>query len=70
MSDRANTITVVLERETRVDDCQEIIEAIEMIRGVLSAKVNVSDLVEHMAQERARNDLGEKLWKILYPSQV
>ena len=67
MSDRINTITVVLEKEIRDDDCETILNAIRMIRGVLEATPNVADPGEYMAVERARHDLGQKLWEVLYP---
>ena len=67
MSDRINIITVVLEKEKRDDDCEYIINAIKMIKGVLSVKSNVADPIECMAQERARRELGGKLWEVIYP---
>lgn len=69
MTDRFNTITVVLEKEMRDDDAAAIIAAIRQIRGVLDAKGNVSDMTEWMAQSRARRELGEKLLAILYPGK-
>ncbi len=67
MSDRINTITVVLEKPIRDDDCESILTSIQMIKGVLSAKPNVASPEEYMAVVRARHDLGDKLWHILYP---
>lgn len=69
MSDRINTITVVLEKDTRDDDCEAILNAIRMTKGVLSVTPNVADPGEYMAIERARHDLGKKLWKVLYPDR-
>jgi hypothetical protein len=67
MTDRIHSITVVLSEDMRDDDCENVIKAIGMIRGVLSAKMHVADLDSHMAYERAKADLGEKLWTVLYP---
>lgn len=67
MTDRLNTITVVLEKEMRDDDAEAILAAIRQIRGVLDAKGNVSDMTEWMAESRARRELGEKLLAIIYP---
>lgn len=69
MSDRINTITVVLEKEYRDDDCEYILNAIRMIKGVLSATPNISDHTEYMAIQRAKSDLGNKLWEVLYPKK-
>lgn len=67
MTDRYHSLTVVLEQNTRDDDAKHIIDAIQMLRGVLSVTGNVANLESHLAEERARHDLGQKLWKILYP---
>jgi len=67
MSDRINTITVVLEKETRDDDCEAILTALRMTKGVLRVTPNVADAGEYMAVERARHELSQKLWEVLYP---
>lgn len=67
MSDRTNTITVVLEKDFRTDDAEQILNSIKMIKGVLTADFNIADYNEYMAIERARRDLGGKLLNIVYP---
>lgn len=67
MSDRINTITVVLKKDTRDDDCEQIVSAIRMVKGVSSVTANVANIQDHLAIERVRTDIGKKLWKILYP---
>jgi len=67
MTDRFHSLTVVLERNSRDDDVQPIVDAIGMVKGVLSVKGNVADSTSHMAQERARLSLGKKLLTIVYP---
>lgn len=67
MSDRTNTITVVLEHELRADDADTILNAIRMIKGVLTAKANVANPGEYMAIERARAALGTKIINVIYP---
>ena len=69
MTDRYHTLTVVLEADIRTDDAEGLIEAIKRMRGVLSVAGEVSDLDSHMAEERARRELGQKLWEILYPKR-
>ena len=67
MTDRYHTLTVVLIDDTRDDDCKPLIDAILMLRGVASVTGAVADLNSHMAEERARLALGEKLLAICYP---
>jgi hypothetical protein len=67
MSDRTNVITVVLEKEIRVDESKRITDAICMIRGVLSAEPEVADFSDHMHIQRARHEIGAKLFDIIYP---
>lgn len=69
MTDRYYALTVILEKDMRDDDSESLIQAIKMIKGVLSVKGNVSDPVSWMAEERARRELGDKLWNILYPKK-
>ena len=69
MTDRYHTLTVVLERDIRSDDCEPLIEAIKQLRGVLSVTGIVSDMTAHMAKERARRELGDKLWDVLHPKR-
>lgn len=65
MTDRANAITVVFEHDFRVDDAQSILNAIMMVKGVLSATLNVTEVQSHIAYMRARHDLQSKLWDVL-----
>lgn len=67
MTDRYNSLTVVLDRDMRDDDAEVLLNAIRQLRGVLSVTGNVSDMQSHIAQERARHELGEKMWRVLYP---
>ncbi len=67
MTDRYHSLTVVLEKDFRDDDAESILNAIEMIKGVLSVKPHISDCDSNMAEDRARRELGQKLWEILYP---
>lgn len=67
MTDRFHSLTVVLEKDIRSDDAESLMQAIKHMRGVISVSGNVADFVHHMAQERARHELGQKLWEILYP---
>lgn len=67
MTDRYYALTVILEKDIRKDDCEPILNAIKMIKGVQDVKGNVSDPSTWMAEERARMQLGQKLLGIVFP---
>lgn len=61
MTNSISAITVVLEKNMREDDVAPLMSAISQLRGVLSVSGNVSDIMEHVAQLRARRELLDKL---------
>jgi hypothetical protein len=65
MSDRYNSLIVYLEKDLKDEDAEPLIEAIKQFRGVLGVQPNVSDMLTHLAEERARRELIDKLWKVL-----
>ena len=65
MTDRYNAITVVLEKDIRDDDAQLLLSAIEQIKGVISAKGNVVDPTDYIAQSRAQHKLKKRMWGAL-----
>jgi len=67
MTDRYSTLTVVLESDIREDDAEHIINAIYMLKGVLSVKGNITDQDNFMAEERAKRELQNKLRDMLWP---
>lgn len=69
MTDRYNGLVVVLEQDIRDDDAEHIINAIKMLRGVLSVAGNVSDMASHIAQERADRQWRDRLHKLLWPDR-
>jgi len=58
MTDRIHALTVVLDRDYRDDDVEHITKAIEMIRGVASVDLHVTQMEDHMARERVRRELA------------
>jgi len=66
MTDRYYALTVILEKDMRDDDAQSVIDAILMMKHVLSVKGNISNPETWMAEERAKRELGEKILGILY----
>lgn len=69
MTDRYNALVVTLEKDTRDDDAEFLINAIKMLKGVLSVKGNISDFEQHTAEERVRAELGQKLLDVIYPDR-
>lgn len=68
MTDRYNALLVVLEQDTRDDDAEATIAAIRQIKGVLDVTPNVVSSADHIADMRARHELGQRLWRVLYPT--
>lgn len=65
MTDRYQALTVVLEEDTRDDDALLIMNAIRMIRGVLTVTGNVVDIDAYTARTRASNEVREKLFQVI-----
>lgn len=65
MTDRFNALTVVLEKEIREDDAENLIKAISMLKGVIRVKGNVSNPDHWIAHESARHNLVMKIWEVL-----
>lgn len=65
MTDRYYALTIVLEKDIRSDDAERLIDAIHMLRGVLSVAPNVSDSATWMAEERAKSELRNKIFEAL-----
>jgi hypothetical protein len=65
MTDRIYALTVFLEKPTRDDDVEEIVNAILMIKGVTGVKHHIADVALEWGKEAARRELIEKLWTVL-----
>lgn len=65
MTDRFNALTVVLERDTRDDDSESLINAIMNMRGVVSVTGNVVTTDSYVAEQRARHAVVEKLLDLI-----
>ena len=65
MTDRINSLTVVLKDDIRDDDVMPIVEAIGMIRGVLKVEQHVVISDSYVAVQRVRAELAEKLFEAL-----
>lgn len=67
MTDRFAGYIVVLEDNIRSDDAEATTKAIAQLRGVVSVIPVVSNIEIHIAEERVRRELGEKLLQVVFP---
>lgn len=65
MTNKFNSLTVVLENDIREDDAQKIIDAIYQLRGVIKVSGNVADLLGFVGTSRAKHDLAIKMLSVL-----
>lgn len=65
MTNRYCSFIVVLDQDLRQDDAQVLVDAIKLLRGVLTVTPLAADANYQTAELRARIDLNEKLLKIL-----
>jgi hypothetical protein len=64
MTDRASSLTVVLENNMRVDDVECLVNAILMLKNVLSVDKNISNYETYVAQIRAERRIMEKIYDL------
>lgn len=65
MADRVKGFTVTLEKDIRIDDVEEILNAVRCIKGVLHVEPSLSTHEDFMAQVRIKTELRHKLYEIL-----
>lgn len=65
MTDRINSLFVTLEKDIREDDCQALISAIGMLKGVLRVDANITDGNLWVAESRAKHELTAKIYEAL-----
>lgn len=58
MTDRHAGYIVVLDADLREDDAEPVLADLRMVRGVLSVEPLASGWEVHVAEERARSELG------------
>ena len=63
MTTRHAGYVVTLGENVREDDAQAIITALSMVSGVKSVKPVKGDINTHIAYERARVDIQQRLWE-------
>ena len=65
MTDRIRKLTVVLDRDFRSDDVQQIIDAIGMTKGVSEVKMHVVGGEDWMARATVRNEMETLLMRAI-----
>ena len=65
MTDRHAGYIVVLDKDIREDDAEFTLNALRMVRGVVSVEPVVSGIEVHIAETRARDDLIHTFYDFL-----
>lgn len=65
MTDRHRGYVVVLEQNVRSDDAQEIINALKMVKGVLTVKPIINDANDEINEARAKYEVRTKVYLAL-----
>jgi hypothetical protein len=65
MTAKFNSLTIVLESDVREDDAQTLINAILMLKGVLSVEGNVSSVADYVAESRVKSEVRNRLFEII-----
>jgi len=65
MTAKFNSLTIVLENDVREDDAQTLINAILMLKGVLSVEGNVSSVTDYVAETRVKTEVRNRLFEII-----
>lgn len=65
MTDRIKGFTVILDKDYRDDDASEIMIALQNIRGVTKVSPLIVSPEDHMARERIKREIIDKIWKLL-----
>lgn len=65
MTDRVRSLTVVLDKDYRDDDCESIVEAVKMIKGVASVDMTVTEAADYINRAVVAGELRERLFYAL-----
>ncbi len=65
MSDRIKGLTVTLRSDMRDDDAEQVINAIRMIKGVISVDSHVADPAHYFAMRQFGREVGVKIRNLL-----
>jgi hypothetical protein len=65
MTERLKGVYVAFNSDIREDDAEYIINAIKMIKGVLSVETNVNNADDWINRQRVSQEFKEKLYKLI-----
>lgn len=65
MTDRTNSLTVVLADDMRMDDAEPLMNAIRLLRGVIGVKARVSNIDGYIAEVQARHEIHDRILRAL-----
>ena len=69
MTDRNKGLVVTLDQDIRTDDLRSFIDAIRMMRHVVSVEPVLADIDDHINRSRIRGELIQELWDVLHPER-
>jgi len=64
MTDRIKGLVITLDHDYRTDDVDAIVNAIMMVKGVVSVSKSVTDIDDHMNRSRVVYALRQKVWDL------
>lgn len=64
MTDRIHALTITLDQDYRDDDVEAIVNAIRMVKGVAHVALHVTNLTDHTARGRVRQEIGGDLMRL------
>ena len=62
---RVKGFTVTLERDIKQEDFQRVLEAVEMINGVLHVEPVLTTGQDHITRMRLKNDITRNILKLI-----
>ncbi len=65
MTDRIKALTVILTKEIRDDDCECIINAIKMIKGVSIVETHIAQYDDYFVEQRTKNKVLKEVYNII-----
>ncbi len=70
MTDKYDGLTVVFGKDISQEEMEKVQSAILLMRGIVNVTGNVADIGMYIAQTRVSQELADKLWTVLYPSNI
>jgi len=65
MTDKIKGLVVTFEKDIRDDDVVELVNAISLLKGVVSVKKSIGNVDDQMNRERVEHNLKIKLFEVL-----